>query len=71
MTQPSEGFPCFKCDKNIPDGTSMWSITINHETLEKNGMNVHSSDCYHVFCEECAKTKDFSKIIVPDKDRKK
>ena len=67
MDQNDMGFICFECDGVIPDGVPMWSINLHREVYGDGVITVLEADCVFVFCEKCAKLKDFTKIHVPNK----
>ena len=74
VTEPPQGplseggFTCEDCQQPIPDGEKMWSITLTHEALEDDVLQVygHSIGLY-VWCETCAANRDFKNFVVPKK----
>jgi hypothetical protein len=59
--------PCTRCEREIPSGTPYWSVTVQHEAMVDDEIEVIEAMCYHVLCEECAARSDFERIAVPEK----
>jgi len=60
-------FECLACKKEIPDGETMWSVNVHREVVKGGAITVLEADCYWVFCEDCAKVRDLSKVKIPMK----
>jgi len=59
--------PCSRCEKAVPEGTPMWSVSVQKEVFDGDEIEVHEAIAYHVFCLECAESLDFEKMTIPDK----
>ena len=63
-------FICSICEGFIFDGESMWSVNIHHEISENWLITVLDAKSAYVFCEDCAKHRDFDKILIPVKNER-
>ena len=60
-------FTCDDCQRSIPDGEKMWSLTLEHDAFERGAMQVYDAVSLYFWCETCAANRDFKKIVVPEK----
>jgi hypothetical protein len=58
---------CSVCGALIPEGMPMWSVTVYHEVMHGEEMEVLDAEAYLVFCDACGQARDFTKISVPAK----
>jgi len=61
---------CTICTNKIPDGESMWSVNIHKEIANGVIIKVLEAESYWIFCEDCAKERDLSKVTIPMKGEK-
>ena len=59
--------PCSRCGTEIPAGTPYWSVTVQHETLDGDAIEVLDAACLLMLCEACAAKSDFERVTVPEK----
>ncbi len=46
-------FECDICDVTIPENTYYYSLNLNYEKFEENGIAVATSNCLLTLCENC------------------
>jgi hypothetical protein len=63
-------FICSICEGFIFDGETMWSVNVQHEVSENWVITVLDANSAYVFCEECAKHRDFANILIPIKNER-
>jgi hypothetical protein len=63
-------FICSICEGFIFDGESMWAVSVQHEVSENWVITVLDAKPAYVFCEECAKQRDFDNILIPIKNER-
>ena len=57
---------CYECEKTIKSGEAHWSVNVHQEILEERGtIRVVEATAVAVYCEECARRRNFDEIIVP------
>ena len=63
-------FICSICEGFIFDGESMWAVSVQHEVSENWVTTVLDAKSVYVFCEDCARQRDFDNILIPLKDER-
>jgi hypothetical protein len=48
----------------------MWAVSVQHEVSENWVITVLDAKPAYVFCEECAKQRDFDNILIPIKNER-
>jgi len=56
---------CSECKKQIAQGETVWTVNVHRELLGDDSILVLESDRSKVFCEDCAESRDFSRLTVP------
>ena len=59
------GLSCFDCGRPIFEGEPMWTVDVQHESLDRGVIDVFSSEIALVYCEACAGGRDFARVRVP------
>ena len=59
--------PCSRCEKGIPEGVPLWTVSLQKEILKGDEIEVLEATAYYAFCEECAQHVDFENMDLPEK----
>ena len=46
----------------------MWSVNVHHEVSENSATTVLDAKSAYIFCEGCARQRDFDNILIPLKN---
>ena len=63
-------FICSICEGFILDGETMWSVNVHHEVSENSATTVLDAKSAYIFCEGCARQRDFDNILIPLKNER-
>ena len=63
-------FICSICEGFIFDGETMWSVNVHNEVSENWVTTVLDARSAYIFCEQCARQRDFDNILIPLKDER-
>jgi hypothetical protein len=56
---------CSCCGREIEDGETYWSVSVNQEVFDGEAIEVLDSSMLLVYCQSCASARDFEKTTVP------
>jgi hypothetical protein len=58
---------CTACGAEIATGEAAWTVNVHHETFDGEEIEVLEARLTHVYCEACARSRDFDQLSVPEK----
>jgi hypothetical protein len=64
-------FICSICEGFIFDGETMWSVNVHHEVSENWVTTVLDAKFAYIFCEQCARQRDFDNLLIPLKNERR
>ena len=61
-----EWIECYGCQRKILPGETHWSVNVHREIFEEGWViRVIDATSIAVYCEECARLRNFDEIVVP------